>query len=103
MSEQAECRRWRDGAPTSAEIRAAVAAEGIPFYQWSSAPGDTYGAHRHPFAKIIYVLRGSIRFGLPESDSVIDLGAGDRLALPEGVLHDAIVGPDGVVCLEGRG
>jgi hypothetical protein len=30
----------------------------------------------------------------------VTLNAGDRLELPAGTLHDAIVGPRGVVCLE---
>ena len=43
---------------------------------------------------------GSIRFGLPDTDTVVDLGVGDRLDLPAGTSHDAHVGPDGVTCLE---
>ena len=30
----------------------------------------------------------------------MELAAGDRLELPAGTAHDAIVGPNGVVCLE---
>jgi hypothetical protein len=30
----------------------------------------------------------------------VSLAAGDRLELPAGTIHDAVVGPDGVTCLE---
>jgi quercetin dioxygenase-like cupin family protein len=49
---------------------------------------------------VIYVVEGTITFGLPEQGRRIDLRAGDRMELPPGVVHDAVVGPEGVVCLE---
>jgi quercetin dioxygenase-like cupin family protein len=54
----------------------------------------------HSYEKVIYVVHGSITFGLPELKQQITLTAGDRLDLPAGILHDAVVGPQGVVCLE---
>ena len=30
----------------------------------------------------------------------VELAVGDRLDLPAGTTHDAVVGPDGVTCLE---
>jgi uncharacterized protein YjlB len=48
---------------------------------------------------VIAVEAGSIRFGLPGGVNV-HLAAGDRLDLPAGTSHDAVVGPDGVTCLE---
>jgi quercetin dioxygenase-like cupin family protein len=50
----------------------------------------------------VYVVRGSITFGLPARGEALELHAGDRLDLPAGVIHDALVGPEGVVCLEGH-
>jgi quercetin dioxygenase-like cupin family protein len=49
---------------------------------------------------VLYCTRGSIRFDLPESGESFDLNAGDRLDIPPGTTHSAIVGPDGVTCLE---
>ena len=46
------------------------------------------------------VERGSIRFGLPGSAATLDLAQGDRLELPAGTAHDALVGAAGVACLE---
>ena len=69
-------------------------------YRWSNAPGDVYGAHTHAYHKVIYVVQGAITFGLPDTGEQATLQAGDRLELPAGVAHDAMVGPQGVVCLE---
>jgi quercetin dioxygenase-like cupin family protein len=67
---------------------------------WSNQPGERYAFHDHPYDKVIAVQLGSIRFGLPGPAPAIDLVAGDRLDLPAGTSHDALVGPDGVACLE---
>ena len=39
-------------------------------------------------------------FGLPDRGERIALEVGDRLDLPAGTSHDALVGPNGVTCLE---
>jgi uncharacterized protein YjlB len=85
---------------TSRDHAARLQAEGLAPQPWSNGPSDRYGAHDHGYDKVIVVDRGSIRFGLPGLGRAIDLGAGDRLELPAGTRHDALVGPDGVTCLE---
>ena len=67
---------------------------------WSNGPGDRYAAHSHPFHKVLYCARGSIRFILDETEEAVDLAPGDRLDLPEGTSHAAAVGPQGVTCVE---
>jgi len=92
---------WPDAElPTESAIRRRLTAEGLHPYTWSNGSGDVYGAHHHSYHKVIYVVEGSITFGLPEEGRRVTLNAGDRLELPAGTLHDAIVGPRGVVCLE---
>lgn len=81
-------------------LRARLLAEGLDPGAWSNGPGDRYGAHDHGYDKVIVVAAGSITFGLPGSGDAVGLDAGDRLELPAGTRHDAIVGPDGVTCLE---
>lgn len=94
---------WPDGEPvTEGNVRRKMTAEGLSPYQWSNGPHDRYGAHSHSYHKVIYVVRGAITFGLPERGEEVDLVAGDRLDLPAGVTHNAVVGPAGVVCLEGH-
>ncbi|MBI3748707.1 MAG: cupin [Chloroflexi bacterium] len=74
--------------------------EGLVPGRWSNGPGDRYAAHEHAYDKVIAVEAGSIRFGLPATGWAVDLNAGDRLDLPAGTMHDALVGEDGVSCLE---
>ena len=96
-----EIHKWSDDVtPDETAIRKILAAEGLQPYRWSNGPGDVYGAHSHTFHKVIYVVKGSISFGLPDSGKRILLRTGDRLNLPAGVSHNAVVGDKGVVCLE---
>jgi quercetin dioxygenase-like cupin family protein len=98
---QANVSQWPGrGLPTEGDIRRVLDAEGLSAYKWSNGPGDVYGAHNHTYHKVIYVVQGSITFGLPDTSEKISISQGDRLELPAGVTHDAVVGPQGVVCLE---
>ena len=92
---------WADSeVPTEPRLIQLCADEGLSPYQWSNGPNDVYSAHKHSYDKVIYVVRGSITFGLPEAGQKLLLKAGDRLDLPANTVHDAVVGPHGVVCLE---
>jgi len=94
-------RRWQGaGAADEADLYRLLVAEGLQPYRWSNDPGGVYAAHSHDYHKIIYVARGSITFGLPASGGAVTVNAGDRLELPPGVVHDAVVGDAGVVCFE---
>jgi uncharacterized protein YjlB len=82
------------------DLRERLVAEGLAAGAWSNGPGDVYGAHRHAFDKVLVVERGSIVFGLPGLGRTVALDLGDRLDLPAGTEHDAVVGRSGVTCLE---
>jgi hypothetical protein len=86
--------------PSQSTLWRLMADEGLSPYSWSNGPHDTYSAHSHSYDKVIYVVQGSITFGLPELKQNLTLNAGDRLDLPAHTVHDAIVGPQGAVCLE---
>jgi uncharacterized protein YjlB len=81
-------------------LAAGLREQGLEPGSWSNGPNDRYAAHEHGYDKVLVCTAGSIRFGLPERGDTIDLVAGDRLDLPAGTAHDALVGPDGVTCLE---
>jgi uncharacterized protein YjlB len=85
-----------------AELDLRLRAEGLDPGGWGNGPGDRYAAHRHAYDKVIVVTAGSITFGLPGSGTgaTVAMSAGDRLELPAGTDHDAVVGPAGVSCLE---
>lgn len=82
------------------DVAAGLRAEGLDAGPWSNGPSDRYGAHEHDYDKVIAVVRGSIVFGLPAEGRSVALEAGDRLELPAGTRHDALVGSRGVTCLE---
>ena len=85
-----------DGARLEARLR----GEGLDPGSWGNGPGDRYASHQHGYDKVIVVTSGSITFGLPATGASIALSSGDRLELPAGTEHDALVGPSGVRCLE---
>jgi mannose-6-phosphate isomerase-like protein (cupin superfamily) len=92
---------WGDSvAPTQSALWQLMTGEGLNPYSWSNGPLDVYSAHSHSYNKVIYVVQGSITFGLPELGKQFTLKAGDRLDLPAGTVHEARVGAQGVVCLE---
>jgi quercetin dioxygenase-like cupin family protein len=93
--------KWsRPAPPTEEELNQILGREGLRPYRWSNEPGDAYAAHEHAYHKVIYVVSGSITFGFPIEGEPTTLYPGDRLDLPPGVQHNAVVGPQGVVCLE---
>ena len=65
---------------------------------WGNGPDDRYASHSHPYHKVLYCLSGSIRF--ESGESRFDLGPGDRLEIPPVTPHSALVGPQGVRCVE---
>jgi quercetin dioxygenase-like cupin family protein len=75
-------------------------AEGLKAYAWQNDGDDVYAPHRHAYTKVLFCTRGSIRFDLPEEGRSVELHVGDRLDLEAGTAHAAVVGPDGVTCLE---
>ena len=92
---------WAESTlPTESTLIRLCAEQGLHPYQWANGPHDVYAAHSHTYDKVIYVVRGSITFGLPQLGQQLELKAGDRLDLPAGTVHDAVVGAQGVVCLE---
>ncbi len=92
---------WADSvSPTQSTLWRLMSDEGLSPYAWSNSPHDVYSAHTHSYNKVIYVVQGSITFGLPELGQKLPLKAGDRLDLPAGTVHDAVVGSQGVICLE---
>ena len=84
------------------KVLAAMRAEGLSAYRWDNGPHAVYAAHSHPYHKVLYCLRGSIRFVLTREGQAIELRPGDRLDLEPETEHSALVGPDGVACLEAQ-
>ena len=99
--------RWHGQSPPQGQaIRAKMQQQGLRPYSWSNEPGDVYAPHTHSYEKVLYCIRGSIRFILPDQlDATgnavyVDLEPGDCMVLPAGVRHGAQVSARGVTCME---
>jgi hypothetical protein len=71
----------------------------IPVQVWANGPGERYGQHSHDYDKVLVCDAGSIVF-VVGSGQRVGLEEGDRLDLPAGTDHAALVGRAGVRCLE---
>ena len=74
--------------------------EGLRPTRWSNDPDAVYGEHEHPYGKILVVASGRITVTVNRGERVVTLKRGDRLELPPHTPHSAVVGAEGVVCLE---
>ena len=93
--------RWAgSNTPSRDTLEAIFREECLSPSWWSNGPGDRYAAHSHTYRKVLYCAQGSIRFTLEETGEAIDLAPGDRLDLPPGTADSAVVGTQGVTCVE---
>lgn len=68
---------------------------GLQPSSWSAGPGTRFATHAHPSAKRLFVVRGTIRF-----NDAAPLRSGDGIRIDAGTAHHALVGDDGVECVE---
>ncbi len=90
----------RVAAVTESELLEQLTREGLHPRRWANDPRAVYGAHDHPYGKVLVVASGQITFTFTATGRAILMKAGDRLEIPPRTSHSAIVGPEGVVCLE---
>jgi quercetin dioxygenase-like cupin family protein len=85
------------------DLMTRLRGEATGCYSWSNEPRERYAAHGHSYEKVLYCVGGSITFVLEaEGGKQIELRAGDRIVLPAGTIHSAVVGPAGCRCIEGK-
>lgn len=90
---------WKsETPPTESSIEELFRAEGLSPSRWSNGPGDRYAVHSHSYHKVLYCVRGTITFNVEGKDVL--LVEGDRIQIPPGTSHSAVVGSQGVTCME---
>jgi quercetin dioxygenase-like cupin family protein len=89
-------------AATFDELMDRLKTEASGCYSWSNGPGDRYAPHTHSYEKVLYCIDGSITFVLEDEGKSLELKPGDRMVLPPGTVHSAIVGSSGCTCIEGH-
>ncbi|HEY3194865.1 MAG TPA: cupin domain-containing protein [Candidatus Dormibacteraeota bacterium] len=87
---------------TQGELMKRLRGEATGCYSWSNGPGDRYAPHSHGYEKVLYCVEGSITFVLEANGERLELKPGDRMNLPVGTVHSAVVGPHGCTCIEGK-
>ena len=93
--------RWTGGQhPTLSAISRQMQKEGLRPYAWENSPNYRYAVRTHGYTKVLYVVEGLIEVTLPDTNERVKLRAGDRLEIPAGVRHGAIVGGMGAKCVE---
>ena len=85
---------------TEAQLQEQLTGEGLRPSRWTNTAHFVYGVHDHPYGKVLVVVSGSITLTMNGGTRVVRMQPGDRLALDPRTPHSAVVGPDGVVCLE---
>ena len=94
--------RWdegRYGPPTEGAMRTLLEGRGYDVFRYVYPPGTVFPEHTHDVDKIDAVVSGRFRMATPEGQVV--LGAGDCLAVPQGMVHSAeVVGDEPVVSLD---
>ncbi len=76
-----------------AEVLARVRAEGWEPAAFTDPPGALYPWHRHPEAKLLAFLTGSMEVRV--EGQTYRCQAGDKLIIPGNAEHAAVVGPEG--------
>lgn len=93
--------RWSGGQhPTLSAITRQMQREQLRPYFWENAPNYRYGIRSHGYAKVMYVIEGTLELTFPETNARVRLRAGDRIEIPAGILHGAIIGSSGAKCVE---
>jgi len=78
-----------------AQVREAVRRDGWDPLLVSDPPGAVYPPHHHAEAKLLAFLAGSMEVKV--GGAVYRCLPGDKLIIPGGVEHAALVGPEGCV------
>ena len=86
--------------PAESQLHDQLVQEGLRPSRWANMAHFVYGVHDHPYGKVLVVVSGSITLTMNGGTRVVRMQPGDRLALDPRTPHSAVVGPDGVVCLE---
>jgi quercetin dioxygenase-like cupin family protein len=81
--------------PDEKQLREQLAAGSYQVVKWTSEPGQAYLPHAHIYPELLWLLTGSLTVILTAEKRMLELGPGDRIETPPGMLHALLAGPDG--------
>jgi len=87
------------GRPAEGSIRGRLTAEGYGVVMWRVEPATGYPPHAHIYPETMWVIEGSLTVVLPTDARLVELLPGDRIEMPQGLLHGIMAGADGAAYL----
>lgn len=87
------------GRPAEESIRERLNSEGYGVVMWRIEPATGYPPHAHIYPETMWVIAGSLTVVLPADGRLIELLPGDRIEMPQGLLHGIMAGADGAAYL----
>jgi len=94
-------RRWQHATPPSAQtITKVMREQNLRPYTWTKQGNHRFPATTHNYAKVIYVVEGTVEVYLTENNERATLRVGDSITLAAGLKYALWVGPRGATCSE---
>ena len=87
------------GKPIEEGIRERLIAEGYGVVRWTSEPSTGFQPHAHIYPETMWVVSGTLTVILPTDGRLLELLPGDRIEVPQGVLHGVMAGAEGATYL----
>jgi quercetin dioxygenase-like cupin family protein len=91
------------GRPAEETLRARLAAQGYQAVRWQSDPATGYPPHAHIYPEVLWLISGSLTVILPAEGRLLELTPGDRVEMPQGMVHGTMAGAEGAVYLLATG
>ena len=85
--------------PNEDDLRDRLAADGYGVVKWSNEPATGYPPHAHIYPELLWLVSGSLTVILTAEKRLLELTPGDRIEVPQGVVHGTMAGADGAVYL----
>lgn len=91
---------WQERSrPNIKILREELAVEGYEVIRWASEPYQVYVPHAHIYTELLWLVEGNLTVILPAEGRLLELGPGDRVEVPAGILHASQAGPEGAAYL----
>lgn len=87
------------GKPSEEAVRAQLEADGYGVIKWTNEPAMGFPPHAHIYPETLWLIAGNLTVILPADSKLIELFPGDRIEVPQGVLHGVMAGAEGATYL----
>ncbi|MEJ5197924.1 MAG: hypothetical protein WHX53_03280 [Anaerolineae bacterium] len=87
------------GRPNEEVLRGRLVAAGYQVVKWASEPATGYPPHVHIYPELLWLISGSLTVILTAERRLLELAPGDRIEIPQGLVHGTMAGADGATYL----